>query len=124
MDLDDSPWGIGMRYAIAIASFTLLLQGSSILGASAETDPTVADFLMACAQTSVTWSDCSFTISTLDLDDEFNPKGAHQSCPPRNSPGMETAAVFGWLRDHPVTYKMEQRDGILAALRALYPCHG
>src|SRR6516165_7809065 len=103
MDLDDSPWGIGMRYAIAIASFTLLLQGSSILGASAQTDQTVAGFLMACAQTSVTWSDCSFTISTLDLDDEFNPNGTHQSCPPQYSPGMETAAVFRSLKDHPAT---------------------
>jgi len=112
------------RKAIALVSITCLFQVSPIPGASAQTDQTVAGFLIACAQTSVTWSDCSFTISTLDLDDEFNPNGTHQSCPPRNSPGMETAAVFSWLRDHPATYNMSQRDGILAALKALYPCHG
>jgi Rap1a immunity proteins len=110
------------RKAIAVISLIFLLQGIPVSGASAA-DPTVADFLMACAQTSITWSECSFTISTLDLYDEFNPKGSHQSCPPR-SPEMETASVFGWLKDHPTTYNMEERDGILAALRALYPCHG
>jgi hypothetical protein len=108
--------------AIAVFFLLVLLQVSAVLGASAA-DQTVADFLMACAQTSVTWSECSFTISTLDLYDEFDPKGTHQACPPK-SPGMETAAVFGWLKDHPATYKMEKRDGILVALRALYPCHG
>jgi hypothetical protein len=110
------------RKAIAVFSLLFLLQGSPVLGASAA-DQTVADFLMACAQTSITWSECSFTISTLDLYDEFDPKGIHQACPPR-SPGMETASVFDWLKDHPATYQMEKRDGILTALRALYPCHG
>ena len=110
------------RKAIAVISLIFLFQGSPVSGASAA-DQTVADFLMACAQTSISWSECSFTISTLDLYDEFNPKGTHQSCPPR-SPEMETASVFGWLKDHPTTYNMEERDGILAALRALYPCHG
>jgi hypothetical protein len=70
------------RKAIAVISLIFLLQGIPVSGASAA-DPTVADFLMACAQTSISWSECSFTISTLDLYDEFNPKGSHQSCPPR-----------------------------------------
>jgi Rap1a immunity proteins len=114
-------FGMG-RKAIAAVSLSLLLQGSPVGGASA-TDPTVAQFLMACAQTGVTWSDCSLAISTLDLYDEFDPRGTHRSCPPRN-PEMETAAVFDWLKDHPATYNMEEREGVLAALRALYPCHG
>jgi Rap1a immunity proteins len=110
------------RKAIAAISFSFLLQGGLVSGASA-TDQTVAQFLMACAETGVTWSDCSFAISILDLYDEFDPRGSHQSCPPRN-PEMETAAVFGWLKDHPATYNMEEREGVLAALRALYPCRG
>ena len=110
------------RKAIAVISSIFLWQGSPLSAASAA-NPTVADFLTVCAQTSFTWSECSFTISTVDLYDEFNPNGTHQSCPPR-SPGIETASVFDWLKDHPATYKMEEDDGILAALRALYPCHG
>ena len=112
------------RKVIAVLSFVFLFQAGAILDALAGRDQTVADFLAACAENSSEWSECSLTISTLDLYDEFNPNGTHQSCPPRNSPGMETASVVSWLKAHPATYEMMGRDAILAALRALYPCHG
>jgi hypothetical protein len=112
------------RKAIAVFSLVFLFQAGAILDALAGRDQTVADFLATCAENSSEWSECSLTISTLDLYDEFNPNGTHQSCPPRNSPGMETASVVSWLKAHPATYEMMGRDAILAALRALYPCHG
>ena len=112
------------RKVIAVLSLVFLFQAGAILDALAGRDQTVADFLAACAENSSEWSECSLTISTLDLYDEFNPNGTHQSCPPRNSPGMETASVVSWLKAHPATYEMMGRDAILAALRALYPCHG
>ena len=112
------------RKVIAVLSLVFLLQGDAISDALAGRDQTVADFLATCAENSSAWSECSLTISTLDLYDEFNPNGTHQSCPPRNLPGMETASVVSWLEAHPATYDMMERDAILAALKALYPCHG
>jgi len=143
----ESPWGSPNRPAFSCGTFGLsciekphtgvsfymprkviafslvfLFQAGAILDAFAGRDQTVADFLAACAENSSEWSRCSLTISTLDLYDEFNPNGTHQSCPPRNAPGLETASVVSWLKAHPATYEMMGRDAILAALRALYPC--
>jgi Rap1a immunity proteins len=111
------------RKVIAVLRFVFLFQAGAISDALAWRDQTVADFLATCAENSSEWSECSLTISTLDLYDEFNPNGTRQSCPPRTPPGMETASVVSWLKAHPATYKMMERDAILAALRALYPCH-
>lgn len=112
------------RKVIAVLSLVFLFQAGAISDALAGRDQTVADFLAACAENSSEWSECSLTISTLDLYDEFNPNGTHQSCPPRTPPGVETASVVSWLKARPATYEMMERDAILAALRALYPCHG
>ena len=112
------------RKVIAVLCLVFLFQAGAITDALAGGDQTVADFLAACAENSSEWSECSLTISTLDLYDEFNPNGTQQSCPPRNPPGMETASVVSWLKAHPATHEMMERDAILAALRALYPCHG
>jgi Rap1a immunity proteins len=79
-------------------------------------------FLGGMCRNSGAWSECSFTISTLDLYDEFQPNGTRHSCPPRNSPKLETALVVSWLKTHPETRNVMKQDGILAALRALYPC--
>ena len=110
-----------MRKVIAGVAF-VLLYGGLVSDASAEQDQTVDNFLAVCAKNSEAWSECSFAVSTIDLYDDFNPHGAHIACPPRDSPEVETASVVNWLNAHPETRNMRKSDGILAALRALYPC--
>jgi Rap1a immunity proteins len=111
-----------MRKVLAGVSFVLLWCGGPVSDVSAEQDQTVNDFLAACAKKSDAWSDCSFTVSTIDLYDDFNPHGTHTTCPPRSSPEVETTSVVNWLNAHPETHNLMQSAGILAALRALYPC--
>ena len=66
-------------------AFLILGCGGAVSGASAEPDQTVADFLVACANTSKVWSDCSFAVTTMGLYDETNQLGTHSACPPRSS---------------------------------------
>jgi Rap1a immunity proteins len=115
-----------MRKVIAGISFLLLWCGEPISGASAEPPQTVADYLGACANTSKVWSDCSFAVTTIGLYDEYNMLGTRSTCPPRNSSEatteLETRSVINWLIAHPETHSLAKSDGILTALRALYPC--
>ena len=114
------------RKVIAGVSFLLFCCGGAVSEASTGPHQTVADFLIACATTSKVWSDCSFAVSRVGLYDETNQLGTHSTCPPRSSSEaqtkLETTSVVNWLNAHPETRSMEESDGILAALRALYPC--
>ncbi|MGO8841333.1 MAG: Rap1a/Tai family immunity protein [Methyloceanibacter sp.] len=110
-----------MRNVLAGASFVLLCWGGLVPDVSAQEGQTVDAFLAACAKTSDAWSGCSFAVSTIDLS-EFNSPGIHTTCPPRNSPEVETTSVVNWLVAHPEMHNMTKSAGILAALRALYPC--
>ena len=118
--------GVQMRNAIATVLFLLFSCGGPASDASAGLDKTVADFLVACAKTSKVWSDCSFAVTRVGLYDETNQLGTHSTCPPSSSSEeqtkSETTSVVNWLSAHPETHSMEESDGILAALRTLYPC--
>ena len=115
-----------MRKIIASVSFLLLWCGGSASVASADWNQTVLNYLAACAKASKVWSECSFAVTTIGLYDASNPLGTHTTCPPRNSTeaetAVETASVVNWLNAHPETHNMTESDGILAALRVLYPC--
>jgi hypothetical protein len=114
-----------MRKAFAAAMFLLLWCGEPA-AAPAHPDRTVAAFLLACAKTSEVWSDCSFEVTTIGLYDESNMLGTHSACPPRSSSEaqtkLQTMSVMNWLSAHPEMHSRDESDGILAALRALYPC--
>ena len=114
------------RTYVKSLSFLLFWCGGAVSEASTGPHQTVADFLIACATTSKVWSDCSFAVTRVGLYDETNQLGTHSACPPRSSSEaqtkLETTSVVDWLSAHPETHSMEESDGILAALKALYPC--
>jgi hypothetical protein len=114
-----------MRKAFAATIFLLLWCGGPA-AAPAHPDRTVAAFLLACAKTSEVWSDCSFEVTTIGLYDQSNMLGTHSACPPRSSSEaqakLRTVSVVNWLSAHPEMHSRDESDGILAALRALYPC--
>ena len=127
-----------MRSLLAFAGFIILSVGFATVGLAAKPEPTVRDFLATCAKASVSeslrvydatahrWNvphsdayvQCTNDVTMGFLD------GAQDVCAPEHMmPDDARVAAVQWLRARPKMAQTSGRQGVHAALEALYPCH-